>query len=74
MEQKFVLDAGKVSELKFALLVPLIGQILGIFFMVIGVTLLSVKNIKKILAKKSRLEMTDEAVKMHEVNSLLTKN
>lgn len=82
VEQKFLMDAGKASQIRFALNLPSIGRITGIFLLVIGLFFISASQLRKILCPKekssnllSKIEANGKGavIKDYEMNPLMTK-
>lgn len=79
-EQKFLLDSGKASQVRFAINLPFIGQSIGGFLFLLGVILMSVSQLKKIFCanekSKNLLEKLEAngngaVIKDYEMNPLM---
>ena len=81
LEQKFILDKDRASQVKLALNAPLIGQIVGGLLLFSGVLLLAFSQLRKFFCAKekaknllSKLEANGNAsvIKDYETNPLMT--
>lgn len=83
VEQRFVLDAEKASELKMALMFPAIGRYVGIFLVISGIILMSISPMRRLLGigKRqcetpydiySRIEANEPVIKEQEINPLMS--
>lgn len=82
VEQKFILDTEKASQLKLALDIPWIGQIVGIAMTLVGIVMMSMTHLKRFccririnstpLSKNEEIEK-GTVIKEYEMNPLMSK-
>ena len=83
VEQKFVMDSEKSGQIKLALDIPWIGQIVGIVMMLIGIILMSISHLRRLCCQThihsmTPLSKTEEiekgtVIKIFEMNPLITQ-
>lgn len=76
VEQRFIMDEENASQIRFALIIPCIGQAVGFALCAIGVILISVTYLKKLLCANINLPSKCEhgaVIKDFEANPLMTK-
>lgn len=75
VEQKFIIDAEKASQIKLALNIPFIGQIIGIIMTIVGIVLMSMHRLKKLCQSHNNLktEVVEKGavIKHAEMNPLM---
>lgn len=82
LEQKFVMDTDKTSQVKLALNAPIFGQIVGVLLIFLGVLVMSISHFRKCFCAKeqaknflSKLETNGHVtvIKDYETNPLMKR-
>lgn len=81
VEQKFVMDAEKASQIRFALLAPCIGQIVGVSLLIVGCAILSIRHFRRLFSatkhpanilSKPEANLKDAVIRDYEMNPLVS--
>lgn len=83
IEQKFILDDEKASQIKLALDIPWYGQVVGISLTLVGIVLMSMTHLRRLVCKisdtdsktlpvKSEAAEKGTVIKDYEMNPLMS--
>jgi hypothetical protein len=79
VEQKFIMNIENASQIKFALDIPCIGQMVGIVMTLTGIILMSITHLKRLCCKLGVKESKNDeiakgtVIKDYEMNPLMSK-